>query len=167
MVEHVRSLPVPLAINPADQKHSAQVKAGEATFKSIGCTVCHMPKLGEIDGIYSDLLLHDLGPELADADAYTVFVGDPSEAEGLPVAGRIRADRGAASIRGWRTPPLWGIRDSGPSMHDGRAASIAQAITLHAGQGATLRGAFSPTQATNRRVFFVTCPSFRGSITSE
>ncbi|MFI5460518.1 MAG: sigma-70 family RNA polymerase sigma factor [Isosphaerales bacterium] len=137
LVEYVRSLPVPVASKPADQKHSAQVKAGEATFKSIGCTVCHMPKLGEVSGIYSDLLLHDMGPQLADADAYTVFVGDPSRADGLPVAGRVRADRGASSVREWRTPPLWGIRDSGPYMHDGRAASIAQAIALHAGQGGT------------------------------
>jgi len=137
LVEYVRSLPVPVASKPADQKHFAQVKAGEATFKSIGCTVCHMPKLGEVNGIYSDLLLHDMGPQLADADAYTVFIGDPSQAGGLPVAGRVRADRGASSVREWRTPPLWGIRDSGPYMHDGRAASIAQAITLHAGQGGT------------------------------
>jgi RNA polymerase sigma factor (sigma-70 family) len=137
LVEYVRSLPVPIAINPVDEKHSAQVKAGEATFRSIGCTACHMPKLGDVDGIYSDLLLHDMGPQLADADAYTVFVGDRSQAEGLPVAGRDRVDRGAASFREWRTPPLWGIRDSGPYMHDGRAASVAQAITLHAGQGAT------------------------------
>jgi RNA polymerase sigma factor (sigma-70 family) len=135
LVEYVSSLPAPVAIKPADQKHSAQVKAGEVTFKSIGCTACHMPKLGDVDGIYSDLLLHDMGPQLADADAYTVFVGDRSQAEGLPVAGRDRADRGAASVREWRTPPLWGIRDSGPYLHDGRAATIAQAILLHAGQG--------------------------------
>ena len=136
LVEYVRSLPVPVVIKPADQKRSAQVKAGESTFKSIGCTVCHMPKLGEVDGLYSDLLLHDMGPELADADAYTVFVGDPSQAEEMPVAGRVRTDKGSASVREWRTPPLWGIRDSGPYMHDGRAASIAQAVTLHGGQGA-------------------------------
>jgi RNA polymerase sigma factor (sigma-70 family) len=137
LVEYVRSLPAPIAINPVDEKHAMQVKSGEATFKSIGCTACHMPKLGEVDGIYSDLLLHDMGPQLADADAYSVFVGDPLRVEGLPVAGRDRADRSAASVREWRTPPLWGIRDSGPYMHDGRAASIAQAIALHAGQGAT------------------------------
>jgi CxxC motif-containing protein (DUF1111 family) len=137
LVEYVRSLPALVAIKPAEQKNIAQVKAGETAFKSIGCTVCHMPKLGEVDGIYSDLLLHDMGPQLADADAYTVFVGDLSQAEGLPGAGRDRADKGAASVREWRTPPLWGIRDSGPYMHDGRAASVAQAIALHAGQGAT------------------------------
>jgi RNA polymerase sigma factor (sigma-70 family) len=137
MVEYVRSLAMPVGIKPADEKQSAQVKAGDATFRSIGCAVCHMPKLGNVDGIYSDLLLHDLGPELADSDTYTVFVGDLPRADGLPIAGRDRAERGAASVREWRTPPLWGIRDSAPYLHDGRAASIAQAIVLHSGQGAT------------------------------
>jgi len=136
LVEYVRSLPVPVVIKPADQKLSAQLKAGEATFKSIGCTACHMPRLGEVDGLYSDLLLHDMGPQLADADAYTVFAGGPLQGEGLADAGRDRADRSAASVREWRTPPLWGIRDSGPYMHDGRANSIVQAIALHGGQGA-------------------------------
>ena len=137
LVEYVRSLSIPMAIKPADQKQSAQFKAGEAAFKSIGFAVCHMPKLGEVDGIYSDLLLHDMGPQLADADAYTVFAGDQLEAKDLAIAGRVRATRSPASFREWRTPPLWGMRDSAPYMHDGRAATISQAITLHAGEGAT------------------------------
>ena len=137
LVEYVRSLPAPIAIKPVDEKHAMPVKSGEATFKSIGCAACHMPKLGEVDGIYSDLLLHDMGPQLADGRRVYRFRRRPVQAEGLPVAGRARADGGAASVREWRTPPLWGIRDSGPYMHDGRAISVAQAIVLHAGQGAT------------------------------
>jgi CxxC motif-containing protein (DUF1111 family) len=54
----------------------------------------------------------------------------------VPVADRARADVGTASLREWRTPPLWGIRDSGPYLHDGRAKSLSDAIVLHAGQGA-------------------------------
>ena len=131
------SLPAPVAIKAADDKDAAQWKAGEATFKSIGCTACHMPKLGDVEGIYSDLLLHDMGPQLGDADAYTVFVGEPARADGSAAADRARAATGTASVREWRTPPLWGVRDSGPYLHDGRAATIAQAIMLHAGQGAT------------------------------
>ena len=107
-----------MAIKPADQKQSAQFKAGEAAFKSIGCAVRHMPKLGEVDGIYSDLLLHDMGPQLADADAYTVFAGDQLEAKDLAIAGRVRATESPASFREWRTPPLWGMGDSAPYMHD-------------------------------------------------
>jgi RNA polymerase sigma factor (sigma-70 family) len=136
LVAYVRSLPVPVAIKRADDKDSAQWRAGEATFRSIGCTACHMPKLGDVEGIYSDLLLHDMGPQLSDADTYSVFVSEPGQADGVPVADHSRTDNGPGTVREWRTPPLWGIRDSGPYLHDGRAATIAQAIMLHAGQGA-------------------------------
>ena len=36
----------------------------------------------------------------------------------------------------WRTPPLWGFRDSGPYLHDGRAQTLEQAVAMHGGQGA-------------------------------
>ena len=137
LIEYVRGLPGPVALRPADLKDSAQWKAGETTFRSIGCTACHIPRLGDVEGIYSDLLLHDMGPLLGDADAYSVFVGDPIQVNDLPAAGRGQAVGGTPSVREWRTPPLWGIRDSGPYLHDGRAATIAEAIMLHAGQGAT------------------------------
>ena len=41
-----------------------------------------------------------------------------------------------AARQEWRTPPLWGVRDSGPYLHDGRADTLEQAIALHGGQGA-------------------------------
>ena len=133
-----RTLPGPVTIKPADGRDSAQWRAGETTFRSIGCTACHLPRLGDVEGIYSDLLLHDMGPQLGDADAYSVFVGDPAQANDLPAAVRVQTVGSAASsVRDWRTPPLWGIRDSGPYLHDGRAATIAEAIMLHGGQGAT------------------------------
>ena len=37
--------------------------------------------------------------------------------------------------REWRTPPLWGVRDSAPYLHDGRAATLRDAIVMHGGQG--------------------------------
>jgi CxxC motif-containing protein (DUF1111 family) len=134
LVEYVRSLPVPFARPAADDKDAAVAKAGEATIKSIGCTACHMPKLGEVEGIYRDLLLHDMGPQLADVDAYTVFVGEPRQADGAAAANRP-APTVPASMRVWRTPPLWGLRDSGPYLHDGRASTLAEAIMRHGGQG--------------------------------
>ena len=123
------------------------MEAGEATFGSIGCTACHTPKLGEVVGIYSDLLLHDMGPQLAGSGAsYAAASADePPPARGLPARGRSRADDAttSVSINEWRTPPLWGVRDSGPYLHDGRAANIAQAIMLHSGQGAAAARRFA------------------------
>ena len=145
LVRYVRSLPAPTALKPADAARLSQVKSGEEVFRSIGCTSCHSPKLGDVNGIYSDLLLHDMGPRLADADAYTVFVNDRAKGNADPAAGAgaVRAPDGpggsasSTSLREWRTPPLWGLRHSAPYLHDGRAATIDQAITMHAGQGAS------------------------------
>ena len=39
-----------------------------------------------------------------------------------------------ATQQEWRTPPLWGVRDSAPYMHDGRANTLEQAIALHGGE---------------------------------
>ncbi len=145
LVEFVRGLPAPVAAGPADEKIASQRKAGEATFKTIGCASCHLPKLGDVDGIYSDLLLHDMGPQLGDADVYTVFSGEPARPAAAEPADRSRSGTGIgiASAREWRTPPLWGLRDSAPYLHDGRAAGIAEAIAMHAGQGATAARRFA------------------------
>ena len=156
LIDYVRSLPAPIASKPPDEKTASQVKAGEATFRSIGCASCHLSKLGDVEGIYTDLLLHDMGPQLADSDAYTVFTGEPSRPGGPEAAesDRARSATGPASVREWRTPPLWGLRDSAPYLHDGRAPTIAEAITLHGGQGGIGRPALrrpSPQAQTTTR----------------
>ena len=43
---------------------------------------------------------------------------------------------GGANDKEWRTPPLWGYRDSGPYLHDGRARSLLAAVAEHGGQAA-------------------------------
>ena len=94
---------------------------GRALFESTGCAACHAPKLGPAEGIYSDLLLHDMGPDLADGGIY--YGQDDA---GTP---------GGAKDREWRTPPLWGVRDSAPYLHDGRAPTLDEAVALHGGEG--------------------------------
>ena len=46
------------------------------------------------------------------------------------------------AFRNRATPPLWGIRDSGPYLHDGRAARLQEAIIQHEGQAAQSRRGF-------------------------
>ena len=36
--------------------------------------------------------------------------------------------------REWRTPPLWGVASSAPYLHDGRAATLIEAVMLHGGE---------------------------------
>ncbi len=136
LVAYVRALPAPVELVPEDAKEAARIEAGGATFAAIGCAGCHLPKLGDVEGIYSDLLLHDMGPKLVDTGSYGVFVARPAGAGGPNAEGGPRGESAGVLVQEWRTPPLWGLRDSAPYLHDGRAATIGQAVAQHGGQGA-------------------------------
>ncbi|MDR3621341.1 MAG: sigma-70 family RNA polymerase sigma factor [Paludisphaera borealis] len=151
LVAFVRGLPSPVVSAPSDPKEAAMVKEGEKTFRSIGCASCHIPKLGDVEGIYSDLLLHDMGTELGDSSGYAVFGSGPSRAA---VDGKGVDDRNGESetrAREWRTPPLSGLRDSAPYLHDGRAETVVQAVILHGGQGTSSADRFSRLSARRKR----------------
>jgi CxxC motif-containing protein (DUF1111 family) len=105
---------------------SEDAAAGKVVFSKIGCADCHTPKLGSVDGIYSDLLLHRMGQDLVGGGSYGEPRLPPKEGKG---------DEGPSPSE-WRTPPLWGVADSAPYMHDGRAATLQQAIEMHGGQAA-------------------------------
>ena len=92
---------------------------GEQVFTEVGCASCHTPSVGPAERIFSDLLLHDMGPGLSDAGFGYADVA-PSEL--------------VAVAQEWRTPPLWGLRDSAPYLHDGRADTIEAAIQHHGGE---------------------------------
>jgi CxxC motif-containing protein (DUF1111 family) len=122
-----------LAAVPREEPASAaardSISAGEALFGRIGCAACHRPRMrtrsttsAVLDGrtirLYSDLLLHDLGPDMA-----TVC--------------------GAAALPSqWRTAPLMGLRHRPFFMHDGRASSFRQAIEQHGGEADRTRSLF-------------------------
>jgi CxxC motif-containing protein (DUF1111 family) len=99
--------------------------------------------------IYSDLLLHDMGNILSSAGSYgsRLFDSDAdretlAEAEfpsGPDAFAGGPAHATPASRREWRTPPLWGIRDSAPYLHDGRAETLEQAIAFHDGEAQKTR----------------------------
>jgi CxxC motif-containing protein (DUF1111 family) len=103
----------------------------------IGCASCHFPALVtgpnrvaalslKIVRAYTDLLLHDMGPDLADI---CLGVAEPAE---------------------FRTEPLMGLRFKTAFLHDGRAASIEQAIAAHGGEAARARGRFLRLSAGER-----------------
>jgi CxxC motif-containing protein (DUF1111 family) len=95
-------------------------------FTEFGCSACHVPALpmpaGALQG-WTDLLLHDLGPGLA-AD--------------LPTS----SNAVAATPAEWRTAPLWALGSRTHYLHDGRADSIAAAISWHAGEAEASRLAY-------------------------
>ncbi len=129
---------------PAARDHDSRQDGAELFFAA-GCHQCHTPRLTtgahEIDALsgqtilpYTDLLLHDMGPELSD---------------GRPV-------RGAAGSE-WRTPPLWGIglmpvvNGHQRLLHDGRAHGVAEAILWHGGEANASREAFRNMSAKDRQ----------------
>lgn len=101
----------------------AELPQGREVFISAGCADCHTPEFTSLDGesvpLYSDLLLHDVAPE---------------GAMGIPDFN--------AGILEFRTPPLWGLSDTAPYMHDGLSETVTQAINAHAGEADASRSAF-------------------------
>ena len=143
VADYVRGLVPP----PRRNHEDPEAIAGMHLFKRADCQACHVPTLPtsrdhEIAAYrderiqpFTDLLLHDMGPGLADG-----FV-----------------DHGASGSE-WRTPPLWGAEfvghaqivplectdpfsgDPTPNyLHDGRARTIMEAILWHGGEAAASR----------------------------
>jgi CxxC motif-containing protein (DUF1111 family) len=122
---------------PAQRDHdAAEVQRGEQIFKTVGCSNCHVTDV--VTGAnhpfaelrnqdikpYTDLLLHDMGPDLADDSGIAA-----SDANDAP-----------PSAAEWRTPPLWGtgllkvINGHTGLLHDGRAANVLEAVLWHGGE---------------------------------
>lgn len=110
---------------------------GELLFASAGCATCHTPVLvtgaSDIAPLnfatfqpYTDLLLHDMG---ALGDGIT---------------------QGLATGRLMRTPPLWGVSAQPFLLHDGRAATLDEAIRAHDGQARASRDSYAAMSATKR-----------------
>jgi CxxC motif-containing protein (DUF1111 family) len=137
MTEFIRALDAPTQVLPSDPTERASVVAGEKAFTKIGCADCHTPDLGPIKGFYSNLLLHDMGTVLAAGIGSYGEAVTPPNSTTVPVAPE------------WKTPPLWGVADSAPYLHDGRAETLEEAILAHAGEARDVTAnykALSPTE---------------------
>ncbi len=125
LVTFVRQLAPPSPL-PMD----AEALRGEGLFTTLGCAKCHIPNLvrsGAPVFAFTDLLLHDMGPDLAD---------------GIRQAG--------AGGRDFRTQPLWGVRHTAPFLHDGRADTLEEAILAHGGEALAIRDAFANAPGADR-----------------
>jgi CxxC motif-containing protein (DUF1111 family) len=117
---------------------------GYMVFESIGCATCHAPTLGVVSGIYSDLLLHDIGESSSDSATYYGAPIAPTRSLRNVVDAREPTPRsGMADATEWRTPPLWRVADSAPYLHNGRAATLDEAIRRHGGEAARTADRYS------------------------
>ncbi|OEC33937.1 CxxC motif-containing protein, DUF1111 family [Pseudomonas cuatrocienegasensis] len=123
-----------LAVPARADVDSPAVLQGKNLFHQAGCAACHTPTFttaadaaepelaNQLIRPYSDLLLHDMGPGLADQRSEFLATG-----------------------REWRTPPLWGIglteQVNGHTqfLHDGRARNLLEAILWHGGEAEAAR----------------------------
>jgi CxxC motif-containing protein (DUF1111 family) len=112
-------------------------RRGRKVFGRIGCAGCHVPVLETGDSptaalahkevaAYTDLLLHDMGPDLADI---CLGLATPSE---------------------FRTEPLMGLHLMPQFLHDGRARTIEEAVRLHAGEATRARDRFQALDERDR-----------------
>ena len=141
VVVYTQALAIPARRNHDDP----EVLRGKYLFKELNCSGCHRPTLntgtgGQIAALreqkiwpYTDLLLHDMGPDLA--DGRPDFLADGSE---------------------WRTAPLWGVGliqvVNGHTflLHDGRARNVEEAILWHGGEAESSREEFKKLNKTDR-----------------
>ena len=139
------TLAPPARRNPADP----QVVQGQQIFANAQCAACHRPSYvtgqprfprlsspavaGQTIFPYTDLLLHDMGPGLAD--------GRPDF---------------LANGKQWRTPPLWGlglikaVNGHSRLLHDGRARNTLEAVLWHDGEARAARDAVLQLNAQER-----------------
>jgi CxxC motif-containing protein (DUF1111 family) len=155
LVRYLRELPAPKRMTAAHPRIAEYVATGRTLFEQVGCAACHLPRLGEVEGLYSDLLLHDMGEGLSDDGAYGGSLpGDEDSIGKEPLATSDDAS-GRRPVRGtrsteWRTPPLWGVAQSSPYLHDGRAATLEEAILFHGGEAWRSNVLFNRLGSTDR-----------------
>ena len=129
-----------------------EVIRGGQLFKTVGCANCHVTDavtganhpFAELRNQsikpFTDLLLHDMGPDLADDSGVAA-----SEAADAP-----------PSASEWRTPPLWGIglyatiNGHTGLLHDGRAANVTEAVLWHGGEASKIKERFVALSAADR-----------------
>jgi hypothetical protein len=150
-------LQAPTRVPPSDPNELSRTQAGELLFNQVGCAGCHQQNVlmntsqfqepsdtglnpvASIDltqgvghrlvpasdgttqvEVWSDFKRHDMGPALADSKAFKQI-----------------------GARFFITTPLWGVADTAPFLHDGRAATLSDAILQHGGEGAAAAAAYA------------------------
>ncbi len=139
---YIRTLAVPARRNVQD----AEVIRGKQLFMDAACVKCHTPKQRTKVNMafpalsnqtifpYTDLLLHNMGPDLE--DNRPEYLAQENE---------------------WRTPPLWGIglsqavNNHSHFLHDGRARNVSEAILWHGGEAIKSRNAYKKMTGVDRK----------------
>ena len=182
LASYLSMLGVPRIATPEDPELLFAWARGRRLFDEVGCAGCHQPKhtlasvtishrarAGEL-GVTIDLAAHGEDPRPVQLDFGVdeddqVFHRTPvfpftdlrrhRMGEGLAARDEVLPD-GGATVPGdtWLTRSLWGLADTAPYLHDGRARTVDDAIAWHAGEARPARDAYGaltvPDQAALR-----------------
>ncbi len=175
VVGYLAQLEVPVVRPPRDPGLLDLFAAGRATFEAAGCSSCHVPTLKLFDtrldaaaepggarppfviDVATDGDGPKVEPELASPGTpYLVHLFSDLRRHDMGEALASPMPQGTIPAGEFLTRPLWGLAETAPYLHDGRAPTIHDAIAMHGGDAGASREAYlalSEPQRAGLRVF--------------
>jgi len=137
---------------PTTTSFAYDFQRGRQQFHELGCAGCHTPMMVlknpvlALDGVPPIDLAREMRRPALEYDAnlggYPVWLFSDLKRHDMGTANVARHSQRGVAIREYLTPRLWGVADSAPYLHDGRAPTFDYAIAGHDGEGAAARAAF-------------------------
>ncbi len=138
---------------PTTTSFADDFRRGRRQFHELGCAGCHLPMMVlkspvlVVDGLPPiDLSQQMRQPGLsydASVGGYPVWLFSDLKRHDMGKSNAAQHVQRGVALDEYLTPRLWGVADSAPYLHDGRAPSFDYAIAGHDGEGATARAAFA------------------------
>jgi hypothetical protein len=172
LVGYLAQLEAPTMRPPRDPGLVDAWAAGRSRFEEIGCAGCHVPTL-ELDDPKLDARQPDGPPFVIDVakdgdgpkiepkfgrpdTPYLVHLFSDLKRHDMGAALATSSPQGPIPASVFLTRPLWGLAETAPYLHDGRAPSVHDAIVLHGGEATAARDAYLALDESERagiRVF--------------
>ncbi len=175
MVGYLAQLEAPVIRPPRDPGLVDAWAAGRSHFDDIGCAGCHVPTLEledpkldarrpaapDLPTFVIDVAKDGDGPKIEpkyarEGTAYLVNLFSDLKRHDMGAELATRARQGTIPAREFLTRPLWGLAQTAPYLHDGRAPTVHEAIVLHGGEATVARDAYLALDESGRagvRVF--------------
>ena len=138
---------------PTTTSFAEDFRRGREQFRTLGCAACHTPTLVlespivAVEGMPPIDLSRDMRrPAIAydpELHGYPVWLFSDLKRHDMGTANAAQHVQRGVALNEYLTPRLWGVADSAPYLHDGRAPSFDYAIAGHDGEGAPARAAFA------------------------
>jgi len=152
--------PAESLLPPTTTSFAYDFQVGRKQFQELGCAGCHTPMLVlespilTVEGLPPIELSKTMRQPGLRYDAklggYPVWLFSDLKRHDMGPANAAQHVQRGVGVRDYLTPRLWGVADSAPYLHDGRAPSFDYAIAGHDGEGAAARAAFEAVPLPDR-----------------